>query len=165
MKDKLTPEDLRLWQTHVKDVKPRPKKVLEPQSPAEKQPLPKIPLPQKPSPKRIIKNPLLSAPLQAFGRKELRHVKIDGRLDMHGMSLASAHDALERFLLQAQERGFKNVLVITGKGALSAENTLRYQFPRWLEEAPLRQLITSYHSAKLQDGGSGAFYVGVRKRA
>ncbi|OJW47574.1 MAG: hypothetical protein BGO67_04300 [Alphaproteobacteria bacterium 41-28] len=160
MKDKLTPEDLQLWQANVKDVKPLSKKVPKRKEP----PVAKIRTPQKPPLKRIVKISPSLAPLQNLGRKELRHLKIDARLDMHGLSLEEGFDALERFLVRSQERGLKNVLVITGKGALSAENTLRHQFPRWLEETPLRELITSYHPAKPQDGGSGAFYVGIRKR-
>jgi DNA-nicking Smr family endonuclease len=41
---------------------------------------------------------------------------IDGRLDLHGMTQAEAHDALFRFLRAKQARGAKVVLVITGKG-------------------------------------------------
>jgi DNA-nicking Smr family endonuclease len=160
MKDKLTPEDLRLWQANVKDVKPLSKKI----SLKQDIPTPKLKVPPKPPLKRIVKSSPIPVPLQDFGRKELRHLQIDARLDMHGMSLEEGFNALERFLARAQTRGLKNVLVITGKGALSAENTLRHQFPRWLEDTPLRQFITSYHPAKPQDGGSGAFYVGIRKQ-
>ena len=91
--------------------------------------------------------------------------EIDARLDLHGMTLDQAYTALERFLLGSQERGVKTVLVITGKGALSAETTLRSMLPRWLKETPLRNLVSSlHHPAKPQDGGRGAFYVIVKKR-
>jgi|GEM_PF-4824494 len=47
---------------------------------------------------------------------------------------------------------------------MSAENTLRSQLPRWLQETPLRRFISSlHHPARLQDGGTGAFYVEVRR--
>lgn len=161
MKDKLTPEELRLWKLNVKDVKPLSKKAL----PKETPPPPKIRLSQKPTLQKVPKSSLPVAPLQDFARKDLRHVKIDARLDMHGMTLDQGHQALERFLLKAQERGYKTVLVITGKGSIKTENTLRHQMPRWLEETALRRLITGFHyPAKPQDGGSGAYYVGVRKR-
>jgi DNA-nicking Smr family endonuclease len=160
MKDKLTPEELHLWKLHMKDVKPLSRKVPQPEKPSA----PKIRVPQKPPLKRIAKSPPSPVSLQAFGRKNLRHLKVDARLDMHGMTLEGAYQALEQFLVRAQERGFKTVLVITGKGALSAENTLRHQMPRWLEETHLRHFITGFHHpAKPQDGGPGAFYVGVRR--
>jgi DNA-nicking Smr family endonuclease len=47
---------------------------------------------------------------------------------------------------------------------MSSENTLRHQVPRWLKETPLRRLVVSlHHPAKVQDGGTGAFYVEVRR--
>ncbi len=50
-----------------------------------------------------------------------RRAAIDGRLDLHGMTQAEAHDALFAFLRARQARGGKLVLVITGKGARGGE--------------------------------------------
>ena len=160
MRRKLTPEEMHLWQSLIKDVKPLPKisKKFEERS------LSKAPLSPKPILRRIPEGPLpLGAP-QPFERRKLRHIKIEARLDMHGMTLEEGYGALERFLIQSQDKGLKIVLVITGKGAISVENTLRRNLPRWLEETPLRHLISSYHHpVKPQDGGYGAYYVGIRK--
>jgi len=126
----------------------------------------KTPSLQNPSLKKPVKEAVASplAP-QPFGRKELRRIKIDARLDLHGLSLVEGYEVLERFLRWAQERGVKTALVITGKGSLSSENTLRHQLPRWLKETPLRTFVSFlHHPAKQQDGGQGAFYVGVRKK-
>lgn len=164
MKQKLSPEDLRLWQSQLKDVKPlpTPEKVREEFPPSKKA---KLPQPQGRSQERQLAASLPSIPLQDFGRKDLRHLKIEGRLDMHGMTMDQAYKALEQFLIHSQDRGFKIVLIITGKGALSAENTLRRQLPRWIKETPVGRLVFSlHHPAKPQDGGQGAFYLGVRKR-
>ena len=164
MKRKLSSEDLHLWQSQLKGVTPLSKTIKAP----EKSPLPKkpkVPHPQHRSLEVKKGLPIPSAPPQELGRKELRHLKVDGRLDMHGMTLDEGYAALERFLLYAQDKGFKIVLIITGKGALSAENTLRRQLPRWIQETPLRHLVSSFHaSAKQSDGGQGACYIGVRKR-
>lgn len=164
VKGKLSPEELRLWQIQLKGVKPL-SKTEKTQAAALS---PKKPKPPQLEPRVLERKQgvsLPSEPLQDFGRKELRHLKIDGRLDMHGMTLNQGHEALERFLVRAQEQGFKIVLIITGKGALSSENTLRHQLPRWIKETHLRHLVTFFHApAKQQDGGQGACYVGVRKR-
>ncbi len=165
MKRKLPPEDLHLWQSQLKGVKPLSKRVniLEDTSLPKKL---KAPQPQQRSLEIKRDGALPSGPLQDFGRKELRHLKIDGRLDLHGMTLDEGRDALERFLIRAQEKGFKTVLIITGKGAVSSENTLRRQLPRWINEKPLRHLVSGFHSpAKQQDGGQGACYLSVRKRS
>jgi DNA-nicking Smr family endonuclease len=164
MKNKLTPEDLHLWHINMKDVKPlqRIKKHADEKKQSTALPLKPKPALGAPPVKQKIKLPSVPI-LQPFQRKELRHVEIDARFDMHGMSLAEAYDALEKFLTHAQTRKFKRVLVITGKGAISSENTLRHQLPRWLEEAPLRNLVIGFHyPAKPHHGGHGAYYVRVK---
>jgi DNA-nicking Smr family endonuclease len=165
MKRKLSPEERRLWESQIKDVKPLPKITAKPK---ETQGFPTKPIkkPQRTAAlEKELRKPLPASPPQSLGRKNLRRIQIDGRIDLHGMSLETAYQALERFLIHAQERGFKMVLVITGKGAVSAERTLRSALPLWLKETPLRHLVASlYHPAKPQDGGQGAYYVGVRRR-
>lgn len=162
MKRKLSPEELHLWKAQLKDVKPLSKTGEIPEeAPAPKRQEP----PQLACPSLEKKLTPPSATIQDLGKREMRRLKIDGRLDMHGMSMDQAHAALEQFLIRAQERGFKIVLIITGKGALSSENTLRYQLPRWIKESSLAQRISSFHApARPQDGGQGACYIGVRKR-
>lgn len=164
MKRKISPEDLRLWQAQLKGVKPLSKAEKTPEAPplSKEQKSPQHP-PR--SLEKKLAGPKPALPLQTFGRKERRRLTIGGRLDMHGMSMMEAHEALEKFLNHAQTKGFKIVLVITGKGALTSENTLRHQLPRWIKEPPFVSLIASFHSpAKPQDGGGGACYIGVRKR-
>jgi DNA-nicking Smr family endonuclease len=89
---------------------------------------------------------------------------IDARLDLHGLTQAEAHARLTAFLKEAQARGNRCVLVITGR-ALQHGGTLRTATPRWLDEAPLRRLVLSYSPATLQHGGEGALYVLLRRRA
>ncbi len=163
MTKKLTPEERRLWKLNTRDVTPlkgvkKKDPVCEPPPPPEARSI-------KPPPK--IKKavvPVVPAPLPALGRKDLRRLQIEARFDMHGLTLEAGYTALERFLSVAQEKGLKTVLVITGKGSLNAENTLRHQVPRWLKETPLRRFVASLpHVAKLQDGGTGALYVKIRR--
>lgn len=167
MKRKLSPEDMQLWKSYVKDVKAllkikKDSKELSQSVTTSLKPLqPIIPVMKTEKKPGLVQ---VETPLSAFARKEWRHAKIDARLDMHGMTLEEGHRAVERFLLSAQERELKLVLVITGKGALSSENTLRHQFPRWLKEDPLKRLIIAFHHpAKPEHGGQGAFYVRVRQ--
>ncbi|MBS0271149.1 MAG: Smr/MutS family protein [Proteobacteria bacterium] len=168
MKRKLSPDELQLWKSYVKDVKALPKVKkdqkelsLDVTAPLKSQ-TPLVPVVKSQKKPKLDK---LETPLGAFVRKEVRHVKIDARLDMHGMTLEEGYRAVERFLLNAQERGLKLVLVITGKGALSSENTLRHQFPRWLQEDPLKRLIVAFHHpVKPEHGGQGAFYIRVKSK-
>jgi len=98
---------------------------------------------------------------------------IDARLDLHGLTQASAHARLERFLAHAQARNFRVLLVITGKGGDggrtsgnggSERGVLRRAVPRWLRESAMSAQILSISAAHPRHGGSGAYYVILRRR-
>ena len=93
-----------------------------------------------------------------------------------GLRQRDAHARLRGFLLAAQAKGFKTVLIITGKGGASVERdhlagamgepqrgVLRRSVPQWLEEPELRSVVLSYTSAGTRHGGDGALYVQLRK--
>ena len=112
-------------------------------------------------------------PLVPLGRKTKQRIArgrsaIDGRLDLHGMTQAEAHDALFRFLRARQARGCKVVLVITGKGARGGEDgggrgVLKRMVPLWLGLPEFRDVIIGFESAAIGHGGEGALYVSLRK--
>lgn len=159
MNRKLTPEEQRLWEANTKDVKPLHESQLAVEKPSQ---VSVSDTPQKNSkPKR---KPPIPPSLQELGRKKIRQLKVDGRLDLHGLSLEQGYDALRHFLIHAQETKLKTVLVITGKGSISAENTFRRLLSLWLEEGLFRPFVISYHTpARPQDGGQGAYYVRIRQ--
>ena len=74
----------------------------------------------------------------------------DARIDLHGMTQASAHRALFAFLAGAQQRGYRLALVVTGKGNPRKEEAtswmqspygvLKQMVPRWLAEPDLVSL-------------------------
>lgn len=98
----------------------------------------------------------------------------EARIDLHGMTLAEAGPALTRFLLRAQAEGHGLVLVITGKGRPPAgadadpvperPGLLRRQLPLWLQTPPLAAAVTGIAEAHRRHGGTGAFYVSLRRR-
>ena len=87
-------------------------------------------------------------------------VPIDRRLDLHGHTAARAEIKLQRFIEDAYYAGCRCVLVITGKGA----GVLKGYVPGWLKETPLSRLVLALAEARPADGGSGAFYVLLRRR-
>ena len=87
-------------------------------------------------------------------------VPIDRRLDLHGMSAATAEARTQSFMRQAASDGCRCVLLITGKGA----GILRAYIPDILKRAPLSQFILALAEARPGDGGSGAFYVLLRRQ-
>lgn len=94
----------------------------------------------------------------------------EARIDLHGMTLSEAHPELISFLLSAQTRGLRLVLVITGKGKAVTEpvprpvGALRHQVPHWLRLPPLGMIVQQVSDAHLKHGGAGAFYVWLRRR-
>jgi DNA-nicking Smr family endonuclease len=87
-------------------------------------------------------------------------VSIDRRLDLHGHTAARAQVKLQSFIEDAAYSGCRCVLVITGKGA----GVLQSYVPDWLKRAPLSGLVLALAEARRTDGGSGAFYVLLRRR-
>lgn len=148
---KLTPEDLKIWNDFLRGIKPASTET--PVALPEKKGLQKISKPQlAPSPK----------PME---RKDFRSIRIQATLDLHGLSLAEGRDAFEAFIKQSANRGYKYLLVITGKGAIHSDQTLRRSLPQWLQDSPFCELVISYaNPAKPADGGAGAFYIVLRKK-
>ncbi|MEW2918640.1 Smr/MutS family protein [Ruegeria sp. ANG10] len=109
--------------------------------------------------------------IKAFGRMKRGKLKPEGRLDLHGMRIDTAHPALVRFVLTAQAQGKRLVLVITGKGKDRDEpgpiptprGVLRNQVPHWLSIPPLAQAVLQVTPAHISHGGDGAYYVYLRR--
>ena len=87
---------------------------------------------------------------------------LEGRLDLHGMTQTEAFEALCRFIHAAVAREKRTVLVITGKGR-RFEGVLKRMVPQWLEDPELARYLVAVTPAHQKDGGSGAFYLRLRK--
>jgi DNA-nicking Smr family endonuclease len=100
------------------------------------------------------------------------------RLDLHGYTKDAAHRALLVFLKDAQTRGHRLVLVVTGRGvrkddeaAFSLDDprgprgVLKTAVPRWLNEPEFANIITGTSAAHRRHGGDGALYIYLRKKA
>ena len=122
-----------------------------------------------------ISDRLAAAPVQmdakAYGKMTRGKLVPEARIDLHGMTLAEAHPELIRFILNAQSNGLRLVLVITGKGKAKPDlgpipqrvGALRHQVPQWLRLSPLGPAILQVAEAHLKHGGSGAYYVYLRR--
>ena len=88
---------------------------------------------------------------------------IEARLDLHGMSQAEAHRALEEFVRAASAAGHRSLLVITGRGT-DRPGILKSSVPRWLDEGELRRQVLAVAAARPRHGGGGALYVLLRRR-
>ena len=88
-----------------------------------------------------------------------------GYLDLHGLRVEEAREALERFLLQQRRKHHRCLLIVHGRGLNSPdkEPVLKKRLLRWLTRGFLRKKVLAFSSARPYDGGSGALYLLMRK--
>jgi DNA-nicking Smr family endonuclease len=170
----LSDEEHALWTTVTRSVRrlrrKKPKPVLE--MPGETKPIAaKADGPSKLRqaakheirPKTVPAAPPLAALERRLKQRLTRGTQaIDARLDLHGLTQAEAHAALQNFLRSSQAKGAKVVLVITGKGGRD-HGVLRRVVPLWLRLAEFRATVVGFEVAGAVHGGEGALYVRVRK--
>lgn len=100
------------------------------------------------------------------GRRFLRRLKrgdfsVQEHLDLHGLDRSGAQAALERFLREAQHKGYTCVRVVHGRGTHSETEPalMKREVTRWLSSRRMRRTVVAFASARWRDGGSGAVYV------
>jgi DNA-nicking Smr family endonuclease len=88
-------------------------------------------------------------------------IPIDADLDLHGLILAEAWDALTQFLRASRESGHRCVRIVHGKGYRSGARgpVLKTAVDSWLRH---NHDVMAFCSARALDGGSGALYVLLR---
>jgi|TARA_B110000914_G_scaffold111570_1_gene97632 DNA-nicking Smr family endonuclease len=107
-------------------------------------------------------------------KKNIRHEKIK-KIDLHGYTIEEANKAVEQFIQKCFDESITKIIVITGKGLRSktAENPylskdlsiLKYSVPEFIESnIDLKKMIIEITDAKIEDGGSGAFYIYLRNK-
>jgi DNA-nicking Smr family endonuclease len=89
---------------------------------------------------------------------------IQGHIDLHGLTVASARESFESFLKKSIATGKRMVLIIHGRGLSSpAKPILKTKVIKWLTTGRWRKWVIAFTSARLCDGGAGATYVLLRK--
>tara|TARA_B110000444_G_scaffold251128_1_gene278532 strand:- start:274 stop:699 length:426 start_codon:yes stop_codon:yes gene_type:complete len=107
-------------------------------------------------------------------KKIIRHEKIK-KIDLHGFTLEDANRAIEHFIKKCFDESVTKIIVITGKGLRSknVENPylskdlsiLKYSVPEFIEsDKNLMKMIIENVDAKIEDGGSGAFYIYLKNK-
>ena len=107
-------------------------------------------------------------------KKKTRQEKIK-KIDLHGYTLEEANVAVTKFIQKYFEEDVTKIIVITGKGLRSknVENPylsknlsiLKYSVPEFIEHnKSLMKMIIEITDAKIEDGGSGAFYIYLKNK-
>jgi DNA-nicking Smr family endonuclease len=177
-RDDLSPEDRRIWARVTGSVTPaKPKKALR-IVPGAVDPRP----PAAPLAKGLVKargvappySPQVPTPARTRGlpeelepRRQRRLSRerdpIEARIDLHGFGRFQAQDALTAFLMGAQSRGYRSVLVITGQGRRGGSGVIRASVHEWLQSPALRGVVSGFAPAARHHGGDGALYVTIRR--
>ncbi len=91
---------------------------------------------------------------------------VQAHLDLHGMVLESAKQALTSFVLDAVQKGLRTVLIVHGRGRGSpgGRPVLKHAVVTWLSQRALAGYVLAFASARPADGGAGAMYVLLRRQ-
>ncbi len=105
-----------------------------------------------------------------------KNKKITSKIcDLHGYSLDEANKKINDLICNSYEAGISKLTIVTGKG-IHSENEknpyiskdlgiLKYSVPEYIENnQELMNLIKDIKEASIEDGGSGAFYIYLRKK-
>ena len=95
-------------------------------------------------------------------------------IDLHGFTLEEANKIVEQFINESYLENIKKLIVVTGKGLHSQNDKdpylskdlsiLKYSVPDFIEgNQELMKKILEIKDADIKDGGSGAFYIYLKK--
>ena len=110
-----------------------------------------------------------------------KDIKIDKKItfetssiDLHGYTLDEANKSIEDFIIKSYQEKINRLIVVTGKGMHSQNkknpylskdlSILKYSVPEFIKNnGELMKKITDIKDADIKDGGSGAFYIYLKK--
>ena len=96
--------------------------------------------------------------------------KMMPKLDLHGFSLDESNKIVKKFIIESFNKGYKKLLVVTGKGKNSKSydnpyvseklNVLKYSVPEFIKNNKnLNNKIIKIEKADIRDGGEGAISI------
>ena len=96
-------------------------------------------------------------------------------IDLHGFTLEEANKKIQNFILKAFDDKVSKLIIVTGKGIHSDVeknpyvskdlSILKYSVPEFISNNNLlMSKIREIADAKIEDGGSGAFYIYLKRR-
>ena len=105
--------------------------------------------------------------------KDKVYLKIKS-VDLHGYTIEEANKFIEKFINESYLENVKKLIVITGKGLHSQNekdpylskdlSILKYSVPDFIKgNQELMKKVIEIKDADIKDGGSGAFYIYLKK--
>ena len=102
--------------------------------------------------------------------QENREINKVLKLDLHGSSLIESNEMVKKFINECFNRGYKKLLIVTGKGIRSKSydnpyvseklSVLKYSVPEFIKnDENLNNKVSRISKAEIKDGGEGAIYI------
>ena len=112
-------------------------------------------------------------PNKDFNSSKQKFFKVKS-IDLHGYTLEEANKTIEKFIYRSFTEKINKLIVVTGKGLHSQNEKdpyvskdlgiLKYSVPEFIENnKSLMNIIKEIKDASIEDGGSGAFYIFLKK--
>ena len=109
---------------------------------------------------------------QTLNNKKILKIK---HIDLHGFTLEQANMTIEKIINESYENHISKIIVVTGKGLHSNTeknpyvsknfSILKYSVPEYIKNnLELMKKILEIKDADIEDGGTGAFYVFLKKK-
>ena len=106
--------------------------------------------------------------------KKSKNIEKKSIIDLHGFTLSDANKEIENFINQSYQKGLNKLTIVTGKGLHSKNKSdpyvsndlsiLKYSVPHFIKNNEnLMNKIIEIKDANINDGGSGAFYIYLKK--
>ena len=103
-----------------------------------------------------------------------KKIKKNNIFDLHGYSLDEANKKIHNLIYDAYNENLSKLIIVTGKGLHSQNKKnpyvskdlgiLKYSVPEYIKSnKELMNMINSIEDAEIKDGGSGAFYIYLKK--
>ena len=167
----LNPDEAELWARVAATIRPLSRQRLDPQPPELKakpvrQPVSPPRVPTKPP---VPPKPIGERTLDGSWDKRLRggSVEPDSILDLHGMTLDTAWQAIDRGLERAIRTGDRVMLLITGHHRPGnppiARGRIRAAVHDWLAHSRHASQIAAVRGAHRRHGGGGSLYIILRR--
>ena len=110
-----------------------------------------------------------------FFFKKDENLNLFKTIDLHGLSLDVANKKIDEFINICFIKKIKKIIVVTGKGNRSKTinnpyiskdlSILKNSVPEFIKSNQnLMKMIKSIEGAKIEDGGSGAFYIYLKNK-
>ena len=169
----ISEQDANLWNEFSAGVKrKKPTAKIEVKTPEAK-----IPTPQKKVAKPVPAMPVAAKPVVArpipplrigqqggvdsalFRKLKRGNIRIESRLDLHAMTREQAWRQVSQWIPQCRNNDKRCLLLVTGKGT----GALQSSVPLFLNHIEIRSSVLCCLEAAPKDGGSGAFYIYLKR--